>query len=259
MVGLLLQEVARLPGFEHGAPVGASCEVDVAVDGQRVTGQIAHVHRSSIDGTELWQLLRVFGGKHGKLKKEAELDFKERVPMFLDWALLRLHSARAGGTIPAVRLRPLLDGEERAWQDGINAWDETFMGADRLRRTAMLGELEQRLRQLLRWWVEAQSVPRWYFPKSAWAAISDQLYPKKRAGESVDAELLEEPAALSIGSSWIADHGGVGERDYAPGYSHLLAGAVDFSDESAELKSLAAFAMELHRCISFAAKVEVCA
>ena len=259
VVGLLLQEVARLPSFEHGAPAGSSGKVDVLIDDHRVTGQIAHVYRTEIDGAEQWQLLRVFGGKNGKLKKEAELGFKERVPMFLDWALLRLDSARAGGSVPAVRLRPLLDGDERRWQDGINGWDETFMQADTLQRTAMLGALEQRLRQLLGWWIEAQSAPRWYFPKSAWAAISDQLYPKKRAGKSADVEVVDEPASLSIGSSWIAGHGGVGERDYAPGYSHLLAGDVDFSDGSVELKSLAEFATALHHCISFDVSAEVSA
>lgn len=259
VVELLLEQVARVSGFEHGAPAGASCEIDVAIDTHRVTGQIAHVFRADVDGAEHWQLLRVFGGKGGKLKKEAELGFRERVPMFLDWALLRLHSARSGGTIPAVRLCPLLDGEERRWVRGINRWDEVFLQGDVTQRMAMCGELAQRVRQLLDWWSEAQSSPRWYFPKSSWAAISNRIYPKTRAGKSSAADGIDEPAQLSIGSSWIADHGGVGERDYAPGYSHLLAGDVDFAEGSAELAALAEFAMALHRSISFEAAGEMAA
>jgi exodeoxyribonuclease V gamma subunit len=259
VVGLLLQDAAKLPGFEHAAPAGGSCGIDVPIGGYRVTGQVTHVHRSSIDDGECWQLLRVFGGNGDRLKKEAELGFRERVPMFLDWALLRLHSARAGGTLPALRLRPLLDGDERPWQDGINDWDARFMAVDDAGRAALLGELERRLQRLLGWWIEAQSAPRWYFPKSAWAAISERIYPKKRTRRSSDLEAADEPARIDIGSSWIAGHGGVGERDYAPGYSHLLAGEVDFAEGSAELAALAEFALTLYRCISFDASVEVSA
>jgi exodeoxyribonuclease V gamma subunit len=258
VVGMLLKELAKLPGFELGAPPGTSCEIDLAIDGRRVTGQVAHVYRTMIHGHQHWQLLRVFGGKNGKLKNEAELGFKERVPMFLDWALLRLLSARAGGNLPAVRLCPLLDGDERPWQQGIQRWDEVFMQADDTQRAALLSELEQRLQQLLHWWIEAQAAPRWYFPKSAWAAINERIHPKKRA-QADDTDADEEDPKISIGSSWIAGHGGVGERDYAPGYSHLLAGDVEFADDSEELKSMAEFAMDLHRCISFESSAEISA
>ncbi|MEO5830561.1 MAG: exodeoxyribonuclease V subunit gamma [Rhodanobacter sp.] len=257
VVGLLLEEVARLPGFEHGAATGVSGEIDVQIGEHRVTGQVAQVFRSDGDGDPCWQLLRIFGGKNGKLKKEAELDFKERVPMFLDWALLRLHSAQAGGRLPAVRLCPLLDGEERPWQGGINGWDARFLLGDAAQQAAMLDELQRRVRQLLSWWIEAQATPRWYFPKSAWAAISERIYPNKRSSKSADPDHVDEPGQLNIGSSWIADHGGVGERDYAPGYSHLLAGDVDFAHGTAELESLAGFALDLYRSISFDAIAEV--
>ena len=250
VVGLLLQQLARAPGFEHGAPIAASCGIDVTIDAHRLTGEVARVYRTNIAGAEHWQLLRVFGGKGGKLKKEPDIGFRERVPMFLDWALLRLHSAPAGGSLPAVRLRALFDDDEQGWQQGINGWDEIFMQADGVQRTAMLGELERRLRQLLDWWSAAQTSPRWYFPRSAWATISDRIHPAVRAGTSADAEEADGPARPSVGSSWIAEHGGVGERDYAPGYSHLLAGNVDFAENSAELESLASFALALHRCIS---------
>jgi hypothetical protein len=69
----------------------------------------------------------------------------------------------------------------------------------------------------------------------------------------------DAPAQISLGASWIAGHGGIGERDYAPGYSRLLAGEVEFADGSAELESLAEFALALHRCISPDASVEVSA
>ncbi len=248
LIGLLLQEAGRLPGFAHGAPAAGSRELDLPLGRHRVIGQVAQVYAAAVDDGEQWHLLRVFSGSGGKLPKEAELSFKERVPMFLDWALLRLHSARAGGSLPAVRLRALVGGDARPWQDGINRRDEDFMRADPAQRAGLLAELEQRLQQLLDWWVEAQAAPRWYFPKSAWAAISARR-PNAGAGHAADAD--ERPAPPSVGSSWIATHGGVGERDYAPGYSHLLAGEVDFAPGSAELASMTQFALALHRCISF--------
>lgn len=255
VVSLMLEQVSRLPGFEHAAPVAGSRELDVLVNRSRITGQVEHVYAATVDGQAQWELLRVFGGKKGELKSEKELSFKDRVPMFLDWALLRLHSARSGGALPSVRLRALVGGDERLWQDGINRWDECFMQANPTQRSTMLIELERRLAQLLAWWIEAQSTPRWYFPKSAWEAIKGRAYPAKpTASAKSDAEGDDTPPPeppLSIGAAWIATHeGGTGERDYAPGYSHLLAGNLDFADDSAELESLAAFAMELHRCIS---------
>jgi exodeoxyribonuclease V gamma subunit len=258
VVGLLLQALERVPGFERGAPAGSACEIDVVIDDHRITGLVVDVYRTEADGHVCLQLLRVFGG-NGTLKKEAELGFRERVPMFLEWALLRLQSARAGGVLPAVRLCPLLDGDERPWQSGINQWDEAFMQAADTARAVLLDQLEQRLRQLIAWWIEAQSRPRWYFPKSSWATISDGIYPKTRAGKPADAEGDDAPAQISLGASWIAGHGGIGERDYAPGYSHLLAGDVEFADGSAELKSLAEFALALYRCISPDASAEVSA
>lgn len=253
VVSLMLEQAGRLPGFEHAAPAPVSRELDVLVDRYRITGQVEHVYAASVDGHDQWQLLRVFGGSKGELKAEKELSFKDRVPMFLDWALLRLQSARQGDALPPVRLRALVGGDEHPWQDGINGWDEHFMQANPMQRTAMLSELEQRLAQLLAWWIEAQSAPRWYFPKSAWEAIKGRAYPAKaKASTKSDGDNAPPPEPpLSIGSAWIANHhAGTGERDYAPGYSRLLAGEVDFADGSAELDALAAFAMELHRCIS---------
>jgi exodeoxyribonuclease V gamma subunit len=267
VVGQMLQQAVLLPGFEHATPMAGSRELDVLVNGHRVTGQVEHVYAAIVDGREQWQLLRVFGGKKvpnkGKeLTKEKDLNFKDRVPMFLDWALLRLHSARSCGTLPSVRLRALVDGDERPWQEGINVWDERFVQANSILRTTMLGELEQRLAQLLAWWIAAQSAPRWYFPKSAWEAIKDRVcsaktkVSEKSEGEADDAASPEPP--ITIGSAWIATHkGGTGERDYAPGYSHLLAGEVEFVDDSTELQALAAFAMELHECISMTPVMEL--
>jgi exodeoxyribonuclease V gamma subunit len=267
VVGQMMQQAVLLPGFEHATPMAGSRELDVFVNGHRVTGQVEHVYAATVGGREQWQLLRVFGGKKvsnkGKeLKKEKDLNFKDRVPMFLDWAFLRLHSARLGGTLPSVRLRALVDGDERPWQEGINVWDECFVQANSTQRTTMLGELEQRLAQLLAWWIAAQSAPRWYFPKSAWEAIKDRVCSAKtKVSEKpeCDADDAASPEPqITIGSAWIATHkGGTGERDYAPGYSHLLAGEVEFVDDSTELQALAAFALELHECISMTPVTEL--
>src|SRR5690606_23264972 len=155
------------------------------------------------------------------------------VPMFLDWALLRLQNDGSDAAAPvAIRLRGLVKGNEHSWQDGINGWDERFVTAESKERNGMRAQLAARVGQLLHWWSKAQQLPSWYFPKTSWAAHTSQT--KAEAAMLVN-PANDQPAAtndhgnqepvISVGSAWIATHkGGVGERDYAPGYSRLLAG-----------------------------------
>ncbi len=258
----LLAQAQVLPGFAHAAPVASRRPVDVHTDRWRITGQIEHVFVSTVEGAVQWQLLRPFPTRKGKLKDECELDFKDRVPMFLDWALLRLHSAGGSENPPSVRLRALVAGTDRRWQDAINAWDAQFIAAPALARPAMLATLETRVAQLLDWWHAAQAAPRWYFPRAAWATIKPSAYPKpakSNAPEVPDddgphgAREVADPhaATVSVGQVWISGFNGGGERSYAPGYSHLLAGDVEFAEGSIELAELHAFAQRLHACISF--------
>jgi exodeoxyribonuclease V gamma subunit len=252
-VNALLAKAQGLPGFAPAAPVASTHAVDLAVAGWRITGQVEKIFVTAVAGAVQWQLLRPFPARKGKLKAECELNFKDRVPLFLDWALLRLHTARApGADVPALRLRALVADEEPRWQAGINAWDEHFMAAPPGARAPLLADLERRLGQLLHWWQEAQTAPRWYFPKAAWATLKAELYakPTRPNADGVAAVQAKTPAA-SVGQVWVSARDGGGERSYAPGYSQLLAGEVDFADGTPELVALHEFARQLHACISF--------
>lgn len=247
-VGVLLERVAGLPGLEHGIPAPVNIVIDIDVAGIALTGWVEHVYVVDADGREHWQMLRAFPGKDGKLKVEKDLDFKDRVPMFLDWALLRMHAARMGELLPAVRLGVLLDNAQPAWSGALNSWDEAFLRADASVRTTLLADLEQRVARLLEWWAQAQGRPHWYFPRTAWKTIQPTI-DSKPGGNGVNDNGAPLPA--NIDSVWVARHdGGTGERDYSPGYSRLLAGATDFSQDSDELRELHAFGLALYDCIN---------
>jgi len=255
-VNALLAKTRCLPGFAPTAPVARNHALDLDVAGWRITGQVEKIFVTTVAGAAQWQLLRAFPARKGELKAESELSFRDRVPLFLDWALLRLHTAcTPGAEVPAVRLRALVADEEPRWQAGINAWDEHFMAAPPGARAPLLADLERRVGQLLSWWQEAQTAPRWYFPKAAWATLKAELYSKpiKPNADGV-AEVQAKAPAVSVGQVWVAAHAGGGERSYAPGYSQLLAGDVDFADGTPELVALHAFAQQLHACISLDAR-----
>ncbi|MEO8748540.1 MAG: hypothetical protein ABI379_12915, partial [Rhodanobacter sp.] len=250
----LLEQARVLPGFASATPVAGTHAIEVEVGAWCVTGQVEKVFISMVDGAAQWQLLRPFPAAKGKLKAEPELSFKDRVPLFLEWALLRLHTASAlGSAVPPIRLRMLVAGTDTRWQDGINAWDQRFMAASPHARATLLDELERRVAQLLQWWQAAQATPGWYFPKAAWATVKAGLYAKPlKAPADGTADARAEVPTVSVGQVWVSSHDdGVGERDYAPGYSQLLAGDVDFADGTPELVALHALAQQLHACITF--------
>lgn len=245
-VEALLERLGGLIGSEQGVLAPVTVAVNIDVGGFALSGQVEHVYVVDADGRECWQLLRAFPGKEGKLKAEKDLDFKDRVPMFLDWALLRMHTARADASPPAVRLGALLDNVEPAWPAALNVWDEAFMRADAGTRTALLADLEQRVAQLLEWWAQAQGRPHWYFPKIAWATIQPTINPKRPGDEGNP----DDPPPGNVDSVWVSGHeGGTGERDYSPGYSRLLTGTTDFSEDSDDLRELHAFGLALYDCI----------
>ncbi|WP_160291523.1 exodeoxyribonuclease V subunit gamma [Lysobacter sp. A03] len=247
-VGKLLERLADLPAFEHGVPAPVSVVIDQAVGDVALVGQVGHVYRVRHNALEHWQILRAFPGKDGALKAEKDLDFKDRVPMFMDWALLRLHTAVGSDPLPTVRLAMLVDDGIPNWSGALNAWDDAFVKAGRDERAQLIADLQQRLVRLLQWWMQAQGRPRWYFPKIAWEAIQPTL--NRRGGGSAEGD--QDPAPANVEGVWVATHGGTGERDYSPGYSRLLAGAVDFAGGSDELAELHAFALALHECIDMA-------
>ncbi len=250
-VNALLEKAHSLPGFTQTAPVASNYAIDLDIGGWRVTGQVEKIFVTTVDGAVQWQMLRPFPARKGSLKAEAELSFKDRVPLFLDWALVRLHTAHTLGVdAPPVHLRLLVGGKETRWNDAFSDWDVRFMRAAPSARASLLGDLERRVERLLQWWQQAQTRPRWYFPKAAWETLKTELYAKPGKLPTVDAAATStQPLPVTVGQVWVSEHNG-GERSYAPGYSQLLAGDVDFADDTPELAALHTFAQQLHECIS---------
>jgi exodeoxyribonuclease V gamma subunit len=214
-----LLEVAREhPLLAHGLPPGVSFPLELDVGGVRIEGELAHVHEHA--GTR-W-VFEPFVGK-----EEKELGFRERLPLFIEWALLRLLTP-AG--MP-VRLCLLAQGEH-PWQDHVNAWDGALVGASPAGQDALRAELESRLAVLLELWREAQRHPARYFPRTSWAV----------------AQCLAGGKPPSL-AAWLGGDHVRGECDYAPGYARLLAGEVRFEPGRPEYDALLDTAARLARLI----------
>lgn len=216
-----LLALARVhPLFDGGAPVRQPTLIATAVAALPIEGSI---ERAYANGDAVW-LFEVF-----PRKRESDLTFKERVPFFIEWALLRL------ATPPATPVRACLLAAcgEHAWEDTLNEWDALLVAqanagdATGVRRN--LDALAARLGALLRLWQRAQQQPLRYFPKTSWAALGDKPDAAHRA--------------------WQATGHGTGERDYAPGYAWLLAGEMEFAPEHPQFVELQALAQQLRALI----------
>ena len=163
-------------------------------------------------------LFDVFPGKG-----DSELGFKEKLPVFLEWALLRLKYPEQ-----PVRVVLLAEPEKRAtstrWHQQLNAFDARFTRDD----------LGHRVERLLRLWQIAQSETAWYFPGTSWAVASAKQGKARDEGEK----------------RWQGSDHASGERDYAPGYARVLAQGVDLfaGQDWANLQGLAEV---LRDCIDF--------
>ncbi|HEN47167.1 MAG TPA: hypothetical protein ENI75_02260, partial [Mizugakiibacter sp.] len=142
MVNLMRQQVRKIPGFESSVPSAGNHEIDLGIDAYRLTGQVPKVYITHVADGEQWQLLRAFPGQDGKLKTEKNLSFKDRVPLFLDWALLRLQTAQANPPPwPGISVQALVDDRDQRWQDGIRTWDRRLLSAEGEQRVELLDEL----------------------------------------------------------------------------------------------------------------------
>lgn len=196
---------------------------------QRMTGLLRNVFPlgGTEDGVQVVFAFPSPSGEKKHLKEPGELNFKDRVPAFLHWALLRLQRAEAHPSAP-VRLTVLADGEpDIAVQ--INAWDATFCTADVAMHIAMAADLRRRLRGLVALVRMGRDGVSWFHPKSAWTALQ-----KEQQADS----------AKAVRDAWVKTHdGGVGERDYAPGYTQLLEGDLIFGDPDTDPDSRALHAL----------------
>ena len=197
---------------------------------QRIAGVVRNVF--ALDDADGVQVLFAYPKSHDertRLKKARDLDFKDRIPAFLHWALLRLQRADGG----PVRLTMLADGEPDLAQCA-NAWDEAYCRAEAPARAALQADLRRRLRGLVEHWRMARQGGAYFYPKAGWKAL--------HASD-------EEAIAKAVRAVWVNDFGGAGERDYAPGYAAMLEGDLLFgdADSDADGQALAALVREARR------------
>ncbi|HET6431147.1 exodeoxyribonuclease V subunit gamma [Dyella sp.] len=182
----------------------------------------------SVEGT----LERVFGQGDGLWlfeawpgRKTASLSFAQRIPLFLEWALLRLSCDLA---VP-VHVGVLTADGGAEVEAPFNAWAELLAlhlrNGDHAAADAMRAALGERVTALLAWWQQAQQQPQHYFPRTSWAALDER----------------DDAARLA----WEGSGFGIGERDFAPGYARLLAGAARFEPGHADHAALQALARRL--------------
>jgi exodeoxyribonuclease V gamma subunit len=222
-----LLQLARIhPLFDGGAPTRQPQSVGVNVAELPLEGSIERVYAN---GDAVW-LFEVF-----PRKKEADLCFKERLPFFIEWALLRLTTP----SVVPVRACLLAACGEHQWEDTLNEWDALLVAQATRGDTASvqikIDALAARLGTLLRVWQRAQQQPLRYFPKTSWAALGDK------------------PDAAQ--NAWQGGGYGKGERDFGPGYALLLAGEMDFAPEHPHFVELQALAQQLRALIDLTAEV----
>ncbi|MDI3262152.1 MAG: exodeoxyribonuclease V subunit gamma [Fulvimonas sp.] len=217
----VFERARRLPLFVDGLPPRTPIAVDERLGALRLQGELGRVYEYA--GSR-W-LLECFPGR-----KEDALDFGKRVPLFIEWALLR----RATPPSMPVRVVLLTDDESPVWPQKLNGWDERYRAADATARAALHAELESRLAALVALWLRAgNELPAWYFPKTSWSVIEGR---KKNGTPNIDA-------------CWIGHSHKHGERDYAPGYARLLAGEASFTPGDADYEALVEIAERLARLI----------
>lgn len=219
-VDALLAQAASAELFRAGALQRLAQAVAVDAGGRRVHGELTRLYRTA-ERDWLFELLSP--------RKEADLDFGVRIPVFLEWAL---HLLQQWPRPRPLRVWLLLEGEDTPWQDGLNAYAGMVAAAANEAKTlaALHDDLAGRVGDLVDIYTNAQHQPPWYFPRTSWAAV----------GAATDAKILQ---------AW---HGGdwqAGECDYAPGYARLLAEGSEFVPGSAALEQLKRLAQRLHALI----------
>lgn len=187
------------PLVSAGLP-GADLPLRREIGRFRLTGELNNGYDS---GGTLW-VLDIFPNRD----KETDLDLRDRLPLFLAWALVRLAPENAGR---AVRLAALVKKTGSPWQDGIARWDHDYLAAAASGQALMREDLEERALDLLALCARPATHPAWYFPRA-----SSML----AAGKD-DAE-----------GAWQV------ERAYSPGYARLLGRGLDFEEGTADHEAL---------------------
>lgn len=243
-VEALWRQAATCQRFdERGAEGGRAVRLDVSLRlseqpsadtcvPDRITGIVRNVFplRDTEDGVHLVFAFPDSKNEKKSLKKAEDLGFKDLVPAFLQWALLRLQ--RAEGESPAPVRLTMLAQSEPDQAASANAWDEQYCGADPAHRATMERDLRQRLRALTEIMRMGRNGLSWFYPASGWAAVN-ALQPEADA-------VQESAVAQAVRGKWVKDFGdSSGERDYAPGYAQLLEGDLIFGDPETDPDSRA--------------------
>jgi exodeoxyribonuclease V gamma subunit len=189
--------------FAQALPESQPVLLDRTIGGRRVHGELRDVYDT---GAARW-VLEVRPGK-----QETDLGFRERIALFLRWALLRLDTEPKRAVRAALVVSPESGRREPdPWASAFNDWDDRLLLAKPAVRAKLLADLERRVAGLVEFFLTSQRQPQWYFPRTSWAAVGDDPAPAVAA--------------------WAGGYQQTGERDYGPGYARLLAGERDFGDE----------------------------
>jgi exodeoxyribonuclease V gamma subunit len=132
------------------------------------------------------------------------LDYGKRIPLFLQWALLRLAPDLADVPVRIAWLLAEPPGDDAPWQ----AWEQAWQHADGSVRVALRAQLTASVAELLALFAQAQQQPSAYFPKTA--------------------------SARNPNEAWVGGFNFAGERDYGLGYARLLAGDLTFADAAGQ-------------------------
>lgn len=217
----LLQLASEDELLRAGLPVREALVVDRTLGEFRVQGTLPRVHPLATG----WMLFEAFPTKD----KEAAIGFRERLPLLIEWGLLKLHALEHGGRAELCLLYP---GKAQPWQQH---WRQCVWSA---------AQWHSRLEALLQVYWRAQFRPGLYFPKTSWALAT------------------AEPgnAWRDVLQAWQGGGYVTGERDYAPGYARLLARGRDrFEDGHADGLALQRSTLELQRLLSLDEGGEVAA
>ena len=179
-----LQQALALPLFEDGWPKPWPI-VEACINSWQLTGRLPD---AVIGPKGAPCVLALYPGK--KIKA---LDYGKRIPLFLQWALLRLDPALAHRPVEIVWLLKEAPADDTPWQ----AWEQAWQLANGTHREMMRAQLTSSVIDLLALFMQAQEQPSAYFPKTTFAIAN----PEKE---------------------WAGGFNKKGERDYAPGYAALL-------------------------------------
>lgn len=224
-----LYQATRARGWLPAAGMQAQASVLSAIDGLPVVeGEVAAVYPQADGHLLLRSVGAVLDAKKNAftLHKEADIHFGKRIPIFLDWALLRL--ATGANDARALRLGLLVAEDKAPWSEAINAWDARFVVAPPDSRGAMAAALRGRVLGLLAHWHRADG--RRYFPRSSWAMVGKG-----------DARMFT--------NSFEGGRHPMGEADYGAGQLRWLARGGDWGNEGHDLAELSRVAKELNALI----------